>query len=120
MAPTAEPHADVLAHIASLPPGNLGEYSIIKDIGEGTFGKVKRESPHKHSTCFAARLNAFSVAVHTLTQAKVALKFISKERINALNMRTRVGREVSYLRLLRHPHVIKLQVPPYFTCSHPF
>ncbi|CEL61979.1 carbon catabolite-derepressing protein kinase [Rhizoctonia solani AG-1 IB] len=89
MAPTAEPHADVLAHIASLPPGNLGEYSIIKDIGEGTFGKVK-------------------LAVHTLTQAKVALKFISKERINALNMRTRVGREVSYLRLLRHPHVIKL------------
>ncbi|CAE6446506.1 unnamed protein product [Rhizoctonia solani] len=92
MAPTAEPLADILAHIASLPPGNLGEYSIIKDIGEGTFGKVK-------------------LAVHTLTQAKVALKFISKERINALNMRTRVGREVSYLRLLRHPHIIKLQVP---------
>ncbi|CUA70674.1 carbon catabolite-derepressing protein kinase [Rhizoctonia solani] len=89
MAPIAEPHADVMAHIASLPPGNLGEYSIIKDIGEGTFGKVK-------------------LAVHTLTQAKVALKFISKERINALNMRTRVGREVSYLRLLRHPHIIKL------------
>ncbi|KAJ1306641.1 hypothetical protein OPQ81_007636 [Rhizoctonia solani] len=89
MAPTAEPHADVIAHIASLPQGNLGEYSIIKDIGEGTFGKVK-------------------LAVHTLTQTKVALKFISKERINALNMRTRVGREVSYLRLLRHPHIIKL------------
>ncbi|CAE6479160.1 unnamed protein product [Rhizoctonia solani] len=89
MAPTAEPHADVMAHIASLPQGHLGEYSIIKDIGEGTFGKVK-------------------LAVHTLTQAKVALKFISKERINALNMRTRVGREVSYLRLLRHPHIIKL------------
>jgi carbon catabolite-derepressing protein kinase len=55
-----------------------------------------------------ANLTFCPVAVHAVTQAKVALKFISKERINALNMRTRVGREVSYLRLLRHPHVIKL------------
>lgn len=112
MAPTAEPLGDVMAYIASLPPGNLGEYSIIKDIGEGTFGKVKRE----WHLLFFSLAHPYSVAVHTLTQAKVALKFISKERINALNMRTRVGREVSYLRLLRHPHVIKLQVPAGFTC----
>lgn len=44
MAPALEqPHLDVMTHLTSLPPGNLGEYSIIKDIGEGTFGKVKRE-----------------------------------------------------------------------------
>lgn len=41
MAPAIEPLADVMAHIAS---GSLGEYSISKDIGEGTFGKVKRKS----------------------------------------------------------------------------
>lgn len=108
MAPALEqPHIDVMAHAASFPQGNLGEYSIMKDIGEGTFGKVKRE----FCFCFVlafADLHTHSVAVHTMTQAKVALKFISKERINALNMHTRVNREVSYLRLLRHPHVIKL------------
>ena len=36
------------------------------------------------------------------------MKFISKAKINAMKMRTRVSREVEYLRMLRHPHIIKL------------
>ncbi|KDQ11188.1 hypothetical protein BOTBODRAFT_35489 [Botryobasidium botryosum FD-172 SS1] len=73
---------------ASSPP-KLGEYAIIRDIGEGTFGKVK-------------------LAVHTVTGVKVAMKFISKARIIAMKMKTRVTREIEYLKMLRHPHIIKL------------
>ncbi|KAF8757998.1 Adenylate sensor of SNF1-like protein kinase [Rhizoctonia solani] len=92
MAPTAEPHADVIAHIASLPQEIWANIPLSRILE-----KARSER----------------------SNAKVALKFISKERINALNMRTRVGREVSYLRLLRHPHIIKLQVPAYFTSFTP-
>ncbi|KAG8905331.1 Protein kinase [Tulasnella sp. 403] len=67
----------------------LGEYKLVRTVGEGTFGKVK-------------------LAIHTVTGHKVAMKFISKAKINAMKMRTRVAREVEYLRMLRHPHIIKL------------
>ncbi|KAG8996104.1 Protein kinase [Tulasnella sp. JGI-2019a] len=67
----------------------LGEYKLVRNVGEGTFGKVK-------------------LAIHAVTGHKVAMKFISKAKINAMKMRTRVSREVEYLRMLRHPHIIKL------------
>jgi carbon catabolite-derepressing protein kinase len=50
------------------------------------------------------------VAVHTLTGHKVAMKYISKQVINATKTKTRVQREVEYMRMLRHPHIIKLYV----------
>jgi serine/threonine protein kinase len=42
------------------------------------------------------------------------MKFISKQVINATKTRTRVQREVEYMRTLRHAHIIKLYVrePP--------
>ncbi|KAF8342768.1 kinase-like domain-containing protein, partial [Cantharellus anzutake] len=67
----------------------LGEYIVIRSLGEGTFGKVK-------------------LAVHTLSGQKVALKHINKGSINAYKVRTRVKREIEYLKLLKHPHIIKL------------
>ncbi|KAI0065917.1 snf 1 [Artomyces pyxidatus] len=73
----------------TLPASKLGEYTVIQEIAEGTFGKVK-------------------MAVHTLTGHKVAMKFISKQVINATRTKNRVQREVEYMRLLRHPHIIKL------------
>lgn len=36
------------------------------------------------------------------------MKFISKQVINATKTRTRVQREVEYMRTLRHAHIIKL------------
>ncbi|KDQ62967.1 hypothetical protein JAAARDRAFT_120371 [Jaapia argillacea MUCL 33604] len=71
------------------PASKLGEYTVIKDIAEGTFGKVK-------------------MAMHTVTGHKVAMKFISKQVIHATRTKTRVQREVEYMRTLRHPHIIKL------------
>ncbi|TFK56415.1 CAMK/CAMKL/AMPK protein kinase [Heliocybe sulcata] len=74
---------------APLPASKLGEYTVIKDIAEGTFGKVK-------------------MAMHSVTGHKVAMKFISKQVIHATRTKTRVQREVEYMRTLRHPHIIKL------------
>ncbi|KAF9225155.1 Pkinase-domain-containing protein [Gyrodon lividus] len=67
----------------------LGEYTVIGDIAEGTFGKVK-------------------MAMHTITGQKVAMKYISKAVIHMTKTKTRVQREVEYMRTLRHPHIIKL------------
>ncbi|KAG6840085.1 hypothetical protein C0991_009062 [Blastosporella zonata] len=71
------------------PPSKLGEYTVIQDIAEGTFGKVK-------------------MATHTITGHKVAMKYISKAVIHREKTKTRVRREFEYMRTLRHPHIIKL------------
>ncbi|GAA5992694.1 hypothetical protein JCM11641_004995 [Rhodosporidiobolus odoratus] len=67
----------------------IGEYEIISTLGTGSFGKVK-------------------LARHVKTGLKVAMKFISKRKISTAEMSNRVHREIQYLSLLRHPHIIKL------------
>ncbi|GAA6013598.1 hypothetical protein JCM11491_002720 [Sporobolomyces phaffii] len=71
------------------PPTIIGEYEIISTLGTGSFGKVK-------------------LARHVKTGLKVAMKFISKRKISTAEMSNRVHREIQYLSLLRHPHIIKL------------
>jgi hypothetical protein len=51
-----------------------------------------------------------SVATHTVTGQKVAMKYISKAAIHHTKMKTRVKQEVEYMRTLKHPHIIKLCV----------
>ncbi|KAL2132808.1 hypothetical protein VTI74DRAFT_3358 [Chaetomium olivicolor] len=67
----------------------IGAYNIIKTLGEGSFGKVK-------------------LAVHRGTGQQVALKIISRKNLISRDMQGRVEREIEYLQLLRHPHIIKL------------
>ncbi|SCV02734.1 LAMI_0H02476g1_1 [Lachancea mirantina] len=67
----------------------IGKYQIIKTLGEGSFGKVK-------------------LAYHVTTGQRVALKIINKKVLAKSDMQGRIEREISYLRLLRHPHIIKL------------
>ncbi|KAI9823176.1 MAG: Protein kinase [Thelocarpon impressellum] len=80
---------------ASDPPAQtrttqrLGQYTVIKTLGEGSFGKVK-------------------LAVHQVSGQKVALKIISRRKLISRDMAGRVEREIQYLQLLRHPHIIKL------------
>ena len=80
---------------ASQPPAGgrpnqrIGQYSIKKTLGEGSFGKVK-------------------LAVHRVTGQEVALKIISRKKLISRDMAGRVEREIQYLQLLRHPHIIKL------------
>jgi carbon catabolite-derepressing protein kinase len=67
----------------------VGAYQIIKTLGEGSFGKVK-------------------LAVHRVTNQQVALKIIARKKLISRDMAGRVEREIEYLQLLRHPHIIKL------------
>ncbi|KAK0522852.1 Protein kinase [Tilletia horrida] len=71
------------------PPIRVGQYTLQKTLGAGSFGKVK-------------------LATHSITGHRVAMKFISKRKISAMDMGGRVKREIQYLKLLRHPHIIKL------------
>ena len=81
---------------SELPTGGragqrIGQYSVKKTLGEGSFGKVK-------------------LAVHRVSGQEVALKIISRKKLISRDMAGRVEREIQYLQLLRHPHIIKLQV----------
>ncbi|RPA87989.1 Pkinase-domain-containing protein [Ascobolus immersus RN42] len=67
----------------------IGPYVVLKTLGEGSFGKVK-------------------LAVHQVTGQKVALKIISRKKLLSKEMEGRVEREIEFLQLLRHPHIIKL------------
>lgn len=67
----------------------LEAYNIIRTLGEGSFGKVK-------------------LAVHKSTSQQVALKIIARKKLISRDMVGRVEREIEYLQLLRHPHIIKL------------
>ena len=69
----------------------IGQYSVKKTLGEGSFGKVK-------------------LAVHRISGQEVALKIISRKKLISRDMAGRVEREIQYLQLLRHPHIIKLYV----------
>ncbi|KAF2155002.1 Pkinase-domain-containing protein [Myriangium duriaei CBS 260.36] len=67
----------------------LGQYDIVRTLGEGSFGKVK-------------------LATHKVSGQKVALKIISRSKLVTRDMAGRIEREIQYLQLLRHPHIIKL------------
>ncbi|OQO07201.1 hypothetical protein B0A48_07771 [Cryoendolithus antarcticus] len=67
----------------------LSQYTMIKTLGEGSFGKVK-------------------LAIHQSSGQQVALKIISRRKLVTRDMAGRIEREIQYLQLLRHPHIIKL------------
>ena len=67
----------------------LNQYEEKKTLGEGSFGKVK-------------------LAKHRITGQEVAMKIISRRKLISRDMAGRVEREIQYLQLLRHPHIIKL------------
>ncbi|RKP17082.1 Pkinase-domain-containing protein, partial [Rozella allomycis CSF55] len=67
----------------------IGPYVLGETLGSGSFGKVK-------------------LAHHSLTGQKVALKIINKKKLASPDMIERVKREIHYLTMLQHPHIIKL------------
>ncbi|CRK34331.1 hypothetical protein BN1708_006335 [Verticillium longisporum] len=75
----------------------IGAYKVIKTLGEGSFGKVK-------------------LAIHNGTGQHVALKIIARKKLISRDMAGRVEREIEYLQLLRHPHIIKLFVQTLCFC----
>ena len=58
-----------------------------RDLGKGTFGKVK-------------------VGTHQLSGEKVAIKVLEKDKIQDVNDVERVAREIQILKMVRHPVVV--------------
>ncbi|KJE93901.1 CAMK/CAMKL/AMPK protein kinase [Capsaspora owczarzaki ATCC 30864] len=65
------------------------DYVFDKTLGEGSYGKVK-------------------LAVHKLTQEKVAIKIIDKASLTENSDRERIIREIIVLKNLRHPNIARL------------
>jgi BR serine/threonine kinase len=70
--------------------GQIGEYSLLRALGEGTYGKVK-------------------LAAHVATGRLVAIKTVRKSDFALKpHLRVRVEREISLMKLLDHPHILTL------------
>ena len=85
LAPDAAAHQDKIRSTDV----RMDQYTVLKTLGEGSFGKVK-------------------LAIHKSSGQKVALKIISRKKLISRDMTGRVEREIEFLQLLRHPHIIKL------------
>ena len=70
-------------------PKKVGKYEIGKTLGEGTFGKVKR-------------------AVNTEDNRVVAIKVLDKDKIQKQNMGSQIKKEISIMKMVKHPHVVEL------------
>ncbi|XP_037073428.1 serine/threonine-protein kinase SIK3 homolog [Pollicipes pollicipes] len=66
----------------------IGQYELEQTIGKGNFAVVK-------------------LATHIITQAKVAIKIINKTKLDTDNLK-KIRREVHIMKILRHPHIIRL------------
>lgn len=67
----------------------VGKYEIGRTLGEGTFGKVK-------------------YARDTTTGLSVAVKILDKESIQQQNMGAQIKKEISIMKMVKHPHVVNL------------
>ncbi|KAL4236652.1 serine threonine-protein kinase [Mactra antiquata] len=71
------------------PQVKIGHYIIGDTLGVGTFGKVK-------------------IATHQMTNHKVAVKILNRQKIKNLDVVGKIRKEIQNLKLFRHPHIIKL------------
>ena len=86
-------------HVGSGIPGlglvqTIGNYQLSKTIGKGNFAKVK-------------------LAKHLLTGVDVAIKIIDKTVLKEANI-TKLMREVTIMKTLDHPSIVKLYEVLYF------
>ncbi|KAI9366096.1 kinase-like domain-containing protein [Zopfochytrium polystomum] len=71
------------------PDAQIGNYRLDKTIGQGTYGKVK-------------------LGVNITNGEKVAIKVIEKGQIQSQKQVARLQREIRFLKLLHHPHIVKV------------
>lgn len=72
----------------------LNDYTLLSPLGEGNFGKVKRDF--------------YTVAMHKATKTQVALKILSKSTMKKKSSFARIKTEVEILKKLSHPGVLAL------------
>lgn len=69
---------------------DLGNYILLQTIGQGNFSKVK-------------------LAEHKETHQRYAVKIIKKSKLDENpDMASKIHREIALMKLLEHPHIIKL------------
>ncbi|KAJ3410388.1 MAP/microtubule affinity-regulating kinase 3 [Chytridiales sp. JEL 0842] len=85
----ADSALDLSAGTKPQPDAQIGNYRVDKTIGQGTYGKVK-------------------LGVHVQTGEKVAIKVIEKAQIQSSKQVARLQREIRFLKLLHHPHIVKV------------
>lgn len=79
--------ADCQRHVHRAPV-RVGFYDIERTLGKGNFAVVK-------------------LARHRITKTEVAIKIIDKSQLDAVNLE-KIYREVEIMKMLDHPHIIKL------------
>ncbi|KAF2538404.1 hypothetical protein F2Q68_00022259, partial [Brassica cretica] len=67
----------------------VGKYEVGKTIGQGSFAKVR-------------------YAKNTETGESVALKILDKEKVLKNKMSEQIRREISTMKLINHPNVVRL------------
>ncbi|CAO3683216.1 unnamed protein product [Rhizopus stolonifer] len=70
-------------------PSYFGPYLLLQTLGEGEFAKVK-------------------AGVHIETEQNVAIKLMKKEHIKQASLETKLEREISVLKSVRHPFIVSL------------
>jgi 5'-AMP-activated protein kinase catalytic alpha subunit len=65
------------------------KFIILRSLGQGSFGKVKE-------------------ALHVLTQEKLAIKILEKDRVRKAEDLVRINREMLILTKVHHPNIIQL------------
>eukprot|EP01063_Lacrimia_lanifica_P036539 TRINITY_DN7286_c0_g2_i1.p1 TRINITY_DN7286_c0_g2~~TRINITY_DN7286_c0_g2_i1.p1 ORF type:complete len:663 (+),score=227.64 TRINITY_DN7286_c0_g2_i1:77-1990(+) len=70
-------------------PFRIGSYMLGMTLGKGSFGKVK-------------------LATHEQSGHKVAVKILNRQKIKSSHMDKKIRREITVLKLFRHPHIIRL------------
>ncbi|XP_029794702.1 serine/threonine-protein kinase SIK1 [Suricata suricatta] len=87
----------IMSELSSAPAGSgqgqqktlrVGFYDVERTLGKGNFAVVK-------------------LARHRVTKTQVAIKIIDKTRLDSSNLE-KIYREVQIMKLLNHPHIIKL------------
>lgn len=73
---------------------SLENYTIIKNLGSGAFGQVKR--------------NFYAVARHNLTNTQVAIKVIKKKLAQEQGVLKNIKLEAQFLHKFSHPNIVKL------------
>ncbi|KAK3787539.1 hypothetical protein RRG08_011796 [Elysia crispata] len=73
---------------AGIGPVRVGDYEMERTIGKGNFAVVK-------------------LATHMATKTKVAIKIVDKTQLDEDNLK-KIYREIEIIKLLRHPHIIRL------------
>lgn len=76
-------------HVLAMVTRKVGKYEIGRTIGEGTFAKVK-------------------FAQNAETGESVAMKILDKEAILKHRMVDQIKREISIMKLVRHPNIVRL------------